>query len=438
MKILRSTFIFFITLHCYTYELSAINTEQVAKKNIVIFGAGYVGCVTGACLSKLGHEITFIDPDLTKIALLNQGKSPILEPHLEELLTLGKESGLIHAQKDIEHVLLKADIAMIAVQTPTGSDNTPQTDFIEDVLTLLQRETRNRAKPLIISIRSTIPPTLIRQLYNSYFGEVNKNIALVVNPEFLRESTAVDDFFTPPFCVVGGDDIDTVNKVLSLYTNITSNCVATSLETACLLKYACNAFHATKITFANEMATLSKSLGADPIEMMNIFCQDKILNCSSAYLKPGFSFGGSCLSKDLQALVSLGNSYENELPLLSAIIPSNEAHFERKAKEILQGNHQNLAILGVTFKKDSDDVRESPFLRLIDHLKNNSVTLHLYDPDLTDPSKLQIEHLLPWIQDDLNSVLKGCDGVVLCKDLLPKSTLQKLQNQSIPIYKLSY
>ena len=442
MKNLNFFLIFLILFQSNISETSATDFDVVLKndrsKKIIIFGAGYVGSVTGACLSKMGHEITFIDPDQTKIAVLKDGRSPVAEPNIEELLKSGIKLGLIHAQEALKDELFKADIAMIAVQTPANSDNTPRTEYIENVLEILQKSLREKAKPLIICIRSTIPPTLIRELHRNYFGEGNQNVALVVNPEFLRETTAIHDFFNPPFCIAGGDNIDAINTILSLYEEITPYCIGTSLETASLLKYASNAFHATKIAFANEMASLSESIGVNPTEMMTIFCQDKILNCSAMYLKPGFSFGGSCLEKDLHALVSLGNAYHNSLPLLSSLIPSNEARFQKKTEEILKGNHQNLAVIGLTFKKNSDDLRESPFLRLIDRLKIEGIRLRLYDPDLKESSKGQLNDLLPFFYNDIDSALEGCDGVVICKDVMPKEIVEELKNQSMTIYNLCH
>ena len=418
------------------------------EKKIIIFGAGYVGTITGAYFAKCGHHVTFIDPDLDKVEAINQIKCPFLEPKLQELIRQGADHGILQAKKAIgDKDILEADIAMIAVATPSNSEGVLQLSVLRNVLITIREAAVKRDCPLIIAIRSTITPPSLRQLMKECYYEKNPNLTLVVNPEFLRESTAVDDLFHPPFCIAGGDDINAVNIVLDLYEGIGSKRFAMSLETACLLKYACNAFHALKITFANEIASLCESLGANPVELMEVFCEDQKLNCSPAYLKPGFSFGGSCLSKDLRAFVSLGSSQKETLPLLNAILPSNRNRFQKIAQLIIDGNHKKLALLGMSFKKNSDDLRESPYLELIDILLKKRINVQIFDPDvqpeLLTGANLELfnqrsNQFLPIIKRDLKSALEGCDGVVLCKELLDKQNYNRLKNEKVKIYDLHY
>ena len=420
---------------------------QKDNKNIIIFGAGYVGTITGVCLAKCNHHVTLIDPNVDKVNALNAKKSLIQEPQIVELIQETIENGSLRAKPYIENDLLEADIVMIAVATPTTSEGTLQLHSLKSILALIQESAKKRTRPLILSIRSTILPTILRQLTSEYLSESLSTISLVVNPEFLRESTAVYDFFHAPFCIAGSDDLSAANMVLDLYKDICPKRVAVSLETACLLKYCCNAFHAAKICFANEIASICESIEANPVEIMDLFCQDQLLNCSSAYLKPGFSFGGSCLPKDLQTLVTFGKSQNIVLPLLSSILPSNQNRFQNTLQHILQAKHQKLAIIGMSFKKHCDDLRNSPFLKLIEELNQNGINLSIYDPDVqadlirqSNPEiyKLHLAPLIPLLRDNLKFALEGCDGVVLCKDMLPKSLADKLIQDQIPIYDLHY
>jgi GDP-mannose 6-dehydrogenase len=438
-------FFLFLSLFLFMSAPGVCNIQSKDPKKIVIFGAGYVGTVSGACLAQCGHKVTFIDPNIDKIAMLNRKKSPISEPKLEALISQGFECGLLEAKGDLGQEILEADIAIIAVATSTTEQGLQELGCVRDIFALLNESTQRRKKTLIVSIRSTILPSAYQQLKNEYLKQ-NHSISLVINPEFLRESTAVDDFFHPPFCVAGGDDEHSVQTILSLYQDICPKRFAVSGELACLLKYACNAFHAAKIVFTNEIASLCDSLKINPIELMEIFCQDTILNSSSAYCNPGFSFGGSCLAKDLRALISLGSGLGNVLPLLSAILPSNQARFQKFINTILQANHKNLAILGMSFKKNSDDVRESPFVDVIERLHLEEINLRVFDPDVlletlanSNPEFCKrFDYLLLLIKPDLPTTLAGCDGVVVCKDLLSGAWIEQLKDAHIPVYDLGY
>lgn len=416
-----------------------MNANALEAKKIVIFGAGYVGLVTGSCLSHFGHQITFIDTNAEKVTFLKRRQMPISEPQLEELFSRGVDQGLIVVKDQLRQELQDADLVFIAVPTPTNEAGEPQLQAVQSVLTQIVSHLDHRDKQLIVSLRSTVLPDAFRQLQQFCDGR----ISLVMNPEFLRESTAVQDFFHPPFAVAGGADFEAVKAVLDLYEEITPKRYAVNGEAACLLKYACNAFHAAKIAFTNEISTICDGLEINPVEVMDIFAQDTHLNASAAYLKPGFSFGGSCLSKDLRALCSFHQSLGKPLPLLDAILPSNQCRFQRAVDDILNGNHRHLAVVGMSFKKGSDDVRDSPYVDLIEALLQNGLSLTIYDPDI-DFDRLKASNrewfekrfsrFMPFIRYDVESTLAGCDGVVICKDFLDGSQLREIKN----VYDLGY
>jgi GDP-mannose 6-dehydrogenase len=426
--------------------LICMEGQSIEPKKVVIFGAGYVGLVTGTCLSKYGHQITFIETNTEKVAFLQSRRIPFFEPQLEALFCQGIERGLIELRCALGQEMVDADMVFIAVPTPTSADGEPQVQAVKEVLGEIVASMDQRKHALIVSIRSTLLPDAFREL-QKFCERQNSQITLVMNPEFLRESTAVRDFFYPPFCVAGGADLNAVNAVLDLYEEISPKRYALSGESACLLKYACNAFHATKIAFTNEISSICESLEINPVEVMDVFAQDTHLNASAAYLRPGFSFGGSCLSKDLRALLFLNQSQETSLPLLKSILPSNQCRFQKAVDAILKGEHRLLAVLGMSFKKNSDDVRDSPYVDLIETLHQNGISLKIFDPDV-DFEKLKASNralfdqrlscLQPLMRDDLESTLADCDGIVLCKDLLESSWLQSLNISGIPIYDLGY
>lgn len=413
---------------------------------ICIFGAGYVGTVTGACLARCGHDITFIEPNLAKVQDINAGISPILEPHLEELIQEGIAAKRLRAIQSVHDELLQTDIAMISVATPSAFNGSLQLEQMRTVLESIKLAVANRKSSLIVSIRSTIHPLALGKLLDDLDLRTFEKMSIVVNPEFLRESTAVSDFFHAPFCVVGGEK-GPAEVVSLLYEGLCPKRYIVGIETAGLIKYACNAFHALKIAFTNEMASLCESLNEDPVELMHVFCQDHVLNCSQAYLKPGFSFGGSCLPKDLRALLSMGRELEESLPLLSSILPSNALRFERALAQILRGEHRSVAVIGMSFKKNNDDLRESPFVELIEQLIGKGITVRIYDPDIRLNRLLgsnlkaftnRFGHLIAHMHEDIHQALNGCDGIVLCKDFCKDEVLTYQHTHSVALYDLQY
>lgn len=428
-------------LYCFIISILTVAKgycleTQIDEKRLIIFGAGYVGTVTGACLASCGHQVTFIEPNESKVQLINAKKSPICEKGLDALVCQGVESGRLKAKSELGDEVKDADVVIIAVPVFNDENQIQDLSTIEEILdSLMEVKTSTH---LIVSIRSTILPTSLKVIQNKYGGE-DSPLSIVVNPEFLRESTAVYDFFHPPFLVAGGEDPSATETVLSLFDGVDAEKYLLNGESACMIKYACNAFHALKIAFANEMATLAETLDIDPVKLMKVFIQDHDLNCSSAYLRPGFSFGGSCLSKDLNALLLLSSALENPSPLLSSILPSNRMRFSKVMDDLLQGDHQALAVLGITFKKNSDDLRGSPYVDVVDCLLEHNIAVHIFDPDLRlDENNPENNRFLNFVEKDISSTLKGCDGVVLCKDLLDSSYVDKLKAEGIKIYDLGY
>ena len=413
---------------------------------VVIFGAGYVGCVSAACLAKLGHEIVAVDVNPAKIEALNAGRSPLLENGLEDLIVAGVRSKRLSGTCDSSKQVLDADVAMICVPTPSSSGGTTDLRPLRRVLEQLSQATRDRDRPLPVAIRSTVRATTLRALA-AQISFPTERLPLVIHPEFLREATAIADFFHPPYLVAGGDDPRPVQTVLSLYEGIDARRFEVDMETASLVKYASNAFHALKIAFANEMATVSDLEGADPLTVMELLRSDTILNVSAAYLRPGFAFGGSCLPKDLRALVAVGASAHEPLPLLSAILPSNQCRIQQGVDLVLARRPCRLAVVGLSFKSGTDDLRESPYVALAERLLGKGFELRIYDPDL-DPSTLiganrayideHLPHLGRLLVSTHEEALDGAAGVILCKPVLSEMVLRSLVAFGVDIYDLEY
>jgi len=413
---------------------------------VVIFGAGYVGCVSAACLAQLGHQVVAIDPNATKIEALNAGQSPVLETGLDELIAAGVRSERLRGTRQIGRELEDADIAMLCVPTPSGTGGGADLRPLTRVLEELVAGSQSREEPLPVAVRSTVPARSLRQVAEG-ISLPKGRLPLVINPEFLRETTAVRDFCHPPYIIAGGDDPVAVKKVLALYDGIEAPRFEVDMETASLVKYASNAFHALKVAFANEIATVSAVEGADPLVVMELVRADSLLNISPAYLRPGFAFGGSCLPKDLRALVALGQVSHEPLPLLSAILVSNHRRIEQALELLLAGRPRRLAVFGLSFKTGTDDLRESPYVELAERLLGKGFELRIYDPDL-DPTKLiganrvYIEDHLPHLGRLLVSTpeeaVDGAKGVVLCKRVLSGERLRALAESGLEIYDLEY
>ncbi|HOL73400.1 MAG TPA: nucleotide sugar dehydrogenase, partial [Bryobacteraceae bacterium] len=290
-----------------------------------IVGLGYVGCVTAACLARLGHRVIGVDNDGYKVETVLAGRAPFFEPGLEELVKSGIASGGLTATTDLPAAIKQSDIALICVGTPSERNGSPSLEQLRRVCSEIADCLRGRARRLIVSVRSTVLPGTCEAVVGTALA-AGGQVAIVSNPEFLREGGAVRDFMEPSLVVVGGEDPGAVERVAGLYAPLGVEPVRVSLRSAELIKYACNSFHALKVAFANEIGALGAVMGIDAAEVMDTLCRDVRLNISPAYLKPGFAFGGSCLPKDLRALVHRASRLDLQLPLLESILLSNRQH----------------------------------------------------------------------------------------------------------------
>ncbi len=350
----------------------------MTPQRIAVFGTGYVGCVSAACLANLGHTVVGLDRDLSKVAVIRAGKAPFYEPGLDDLLAANVAAGRLTASSDPAEALADAEIALICVGTPSLRCGDPDLTQLRRAVAEIASCAAGRSRPLIVVVRSTVAPGTCEEIVSPILA--GTSCAVVSNPEFLREGIAVKDFMDPGLIVVGGRDPEAVRTVAGIYHKLGVPPRLVALRTAEMIKYACNAFHAVKIAFANEIGALSDSMHVDGVEVMATLCQDSKLNSSAAYLRPGFAFGGSCLPKDLRALSSRARQTNVEVPLLTSALSSNAEHLKRSTEAVLEWGDIRIGIVGLAFKEDTDDVRESPVLGLLEALIGKGRRIRVFDP----------------------------------------------------------
>ncbi|MGE5644666.1 MAG: nucleotide sugar dehydrogenase [Acidobacteriota bacterium] len=350
------------------------------EQKIVVVGLGYVGCVTAACLADLGHRIAGVDRDEYKVKTVLEGRAPFFEPGLEELVEKNVASGRLSASTDLAASLEGASIALVCVGTPSARNGNLGTEQLHRVASEIARHLAGRTEPLIVAIRSTVFPGTCEELLAQLGG--GAPVSIVSNPEFLREGGAVRDFREPSLVVAGGSDPAAVKRVADLYAPLGVEPCLVSLRTAEMIKYACNTFHALKIAFANEIGAVSAELGIDGAEVMATLCRDERLNISPAYLKPGFAFGGSCLPKDLRALVYRAGRLDLKAPLLESVLPSNTEHLNRAIRAVLDLPAGRIGVFGLAFKENTDDLRESPVVALLETLIGKGRNVRVFDPQI--------------------------------------------------------
>jgi len=383
---------------------------------VSIFGLGYVGAVSSACFAKSGHDIIGVDRDSIKVDLINQGRTPVIEKKLEHMIKLNVKEGRLRAITDPDIAVQETEISMICVGTPSNLNGSIDLSSIERVscdigAALLKKERYHLVVARSTMLPGTVQNTIIPLLEKHSGKKTGKDFGIVYNPEFLREASAVKDFFHPPKTVIGALNSEDGKKISKLYKGIDAPLILTTIKIAEIIKYADNTFHALKITFANEIGLLCKSLGIDSHEVMNIFCQDNKLNLSSCYLKPGFAFGGSCLPKDLRAITHLGRHHDLDLPVLNAIIPSNQSLIQHALNLIRSKEKKKIGILGFAFKAGTDDLRESPVVTLIEILLGQGYEIQIYDKNvslarLRGANKKFIEEKVPHIAALMNENLQ--------------------------------
>ena len=386
-----------------------------------MLGLGYVGSVTAACLAHLGHCVTGVDRDAHKVESIETGRAPFYEPRLAELIQEGRAHGRLSATTLLEPAIAEADIALICVGTPSERNGNLGLDQLRRVCSQIATAWQGNSRRLIVAVRSTVFPGTCEQLAAECLDGSDR-FAIVSNPEFLREGSAVTDFLEPSLLVVGGPSRGAAEKVAGLYQPLGVEACLVSLRTAEMIKYACNTFHALKVAFANEMGALSGALGIPGAEVMDTLCRDAKLNISPAYLQPGFAFGGSCLPKDLRALVYRAGRLDLKVPLLETVLPSNEEHLRRAIRRVMDLPAARLAVYGLAFKENTDDLRESPVVALLEHLIGKGRQVRVYDPHIRLEeiygSNQQfvlaaIPHIANLLESRLEHMLKWADHVVV-------------------------
>jgi GDP-mannose 6-dehydrogenase len=394
---------------------------------VSIFGLGYVGTVCAGCLAKEGHEIIGVDPVRTKVDLINAGKSPIIEADIEEIIAAAVKSGKLRASEDSIRAVLDTDISFVCVGTPSQINGNLDLTHVRHVCEQLGQGLKEKTARHTVVIRSTILPGTMRRLVIPVLEETSgkkagKDFGVCNNPEFLREGSAVMDFALPPKTVIGELDAASGDGLVGLYAKLKAPLIRTDIETAEMVKYVDNSWHALKIGFANEIGNLCKSFSIDAHRAMDIFCQDTKLNISPAYLKPGFAFGGSCLPKDLRALAYSAKLHDLELPILNAILPSNELQVARGLKMIMERGKKRIGILGFSFKEGTDDLRESPMIEIIERLTGKGYDVRIYDKNVQvarlvganrDFILNRIPHISRLMVDSIDAVLQHAETIVI-------------------------
>lgn len=409
---------------------------------ISIFGLGYVGAVSAACLARDGHQVTGIDPNPDKLKIIRNGCSPIVEEGIQELTRKVVESGRFTVSDDPHAGVLASDLSFVCVGTPSLSNGGQNLDAVRKVSEDIGTALAKKQEYHVVIIRSTIEPGTIDQvvkpiLESSSGKKVGKDFGLGFQPEFLREGTSIKDYDNPPFTVVGTDSERSADVVASLFRHLPCEFIATDIKTAEALKYACNIFHALKIVFANEIGRFSKSMGIDGREVMRLICKDKQLNISSAYLSPGFAYGGSCLPKDLRALLYMAKNRDVSLPMLQGIAPSNQLHIDNVVDYVLAAGSRRVGMIGLSFKSGTDDLRESPLVTVAERFIGKGIDLKIHDPNvrlshLIGANRRYIEESIPHIAstmtDTCDELIDNVDIVVV--GLRDAALLEKLYERN--------
>jgi GDP-mannose 6-dehydrogenase len=381
---------------------------------ISIFGLGYVGTVSATCLAKSGHEIIGVDTNPLKVELINKGISPIVEPGVDELLKKGREEGRIRATLDSSDAIRQSDLSMICVGTPSNPNGSLNEEYLNAVAEQIGAALRRKTEYHALVLRSTAVPGTVdrlqRTIAHSSQKTAGKDFAIASNPEFLREGSAVSDFNNPPFTVVGSNDTRMIEALRTVYADVQAPFHSVQVKEAEFLKYASNAFHATKVTFANEIGVIAKHCGVDSHTVLGLLCKDTKLNISQAYLKPGFAFGGSCLPKDLRALNHLSKQEDIDTPLLQSILVSNSLHVRRAIDWVVNAREKSVGILGLSFKTGTDDLRESPMVEVVETLLGKGFSVSVYDASvnlskLVGANKMYIEKEIPHISSLMRSTV---------------------------------
>ena len=399
---------------------------------ISVFGLGYVGCVSAACLAKVGHAVIGIDVSPVKVNLINEGKSPIVEKDIGEIIYDVVQSdkyspGKLIATTDPETAVQNTELSLICVGTPSNENGSLKLEYVRRCANDIGLGIAKKTGYHVVVARSTMLPgsvedVIIKELETASGKQVGVDFGVAMNPEFLRESTSVYDFFNPPMTVIGQYDEKSGEQLKKMYHFLNAPLEITDIKTAEMMKYACNCFHAAKVTFANEIGSICKSIGVDSHSVMNIFCKDDKLNLSSYYLKPGFAFGGSCLPKDLRALNYQAKSNDVDVPLLKSILASNKIQIESVIEKIVRFGVKKVGFVGLSFKAGTDDLRESPLVILVEALIGKGLDVKIFDRNvslarLTGANKDYIDKEIPHIStlmtDKIDDIMHHSSLIVI-------------------------
>ncbi len=394
---------------------------------ISVFGLGYVGSVTAACFASMGHQVTGVDVSGAKVEMLASGRSPIIEARMSELVGDGHRAKRLSATNDARRAILDSEVSFVCVGTPSLRSGKLDLSHIERVAGEIGAAIGEKKSPHMIVFRSTVVPgttesLVIPILENASGRSADKDFAVCYNPEFMREGSAVDDFLHPPYTILGARNSSQLSLLRELYKDTPAETYETSIAVAEMAKYVSNAFHAVKVAFANEIGTLCKQLDVDAQAVTKIFTSDTKLNISPSYLSPGFAFGGSCLPKDLRALAYRAKELDLSLPLLEAVLPSNSEHMNRAAEAVLRTDRKKIAVLGLSFKAGTDDLRESPQVQLIKRLLGEGCRVQVWDQDvslgqLAGSNRQYIEEVIPHIgsllSTNLEEVVRSAEVVII-------------------------
>jgi GDP-mannose 6-dehydrogenase len=394
---------------------------------VSVFGLGYVGSVSAASFAADGHEVVGVDVNADKVASVNAGRSPIVEPGLEEELASAVAAGRLRATTDTSDAIASTEVSLLCVGTPSRRNGSLDLTYLERVASQIGRELAKKPSYHVVVVRSTVLPgtthdVVIPALERESGRKYGEGFGVSVNPEFLREGTALQDFRKPPLTLVGHNHAADASGTIALYQSIDAPLVSTSIRVAEMIKYASNTWHALKVCFANEIGNVCKRLGVDSHEVMDVFCRDEKLNLSPYYLKPGFAFGGSCLPKDVRALQYRAKELDVDLPVIGSILDSNRLQIEHAIEQVLETGRKRVGLLGFSFKAGTDDLRESPMVILAESLLGKGCSLRIYDRNVSlarlvgsnkEYIEGQIPHLSSLLCDTVEEVLAGADVIVV-------------------------
>ncbi len=394
---------------------------------ISVFGLGYVGAVSCACLPELGHQVVGVDTNPLKVQMINAGQSPVVEEGIDELIAQAVKAGVLRATADVADAVLHSDVSLISVATPSNPNYSPNLTAVDAVIRSIGEVLRRKDGPHVVVLRSTVPPGVTEGRFLPILLEasgrrIGEGLSLVFNPEFLREGSSVKDFHQPPQTVIGSFDEAGYAAMELMYAGLPGAVVRTSTAVAESVKYLCNVFHAMKIVFANEAGSVLKAYGLDGREVMKIFCQDTQLNISAAYMRPGFAFGGSCLPKEVKGFLTLARERDVQIPALGGLLDSNEVHIKRAYDLIARDGRRKVALFGLAFKPGTDDMRDSPLVALAERLLGKGFELAIFDRFVKISRLLgknkefierEIPHLERLLREDVETVLQGAEVIVV-------------------------